>query len=403
MRADEPLLFWSNEAQPVEEAQAMRDNVLAGFDGPVDYSPQDPSAAAFLTRIQAELEAQSGSIGIIGGLHGDFSSFADGLVDLSSVDTKGVANSFVDLAHLGTKEQKYIPWMQATYVMVANKKALEFLPAGVNINAMTYDQLAAWGKALAERTGSPKIGFPAGPRGLMHRFFEGYLYPSYTGKAVTEFRSKEAEAMWTAFRDLWQYVSPASTSYGFMQEPLLTEDVWVAWDHVARVKDALNQRPNDFVVFPVPAGPAGRGNMPVIAGLGVPTTSPNPNQAKRLITYMLKPETQIATLRATGFFPVEDIVLPDDVPVSARMIQPVVAAQATASDRITALLPTGLRDAGNRFNQVFTDSFQQIVLNGADIRETLEHEGEALQGIFNETGAPCWAPDSESEGACQLK
>ena len=67
--------------------------------------------------------------------------------------------------------------MQATYVMAANKQALEYLPEGADLNALTYDQLIAWVKTMAEATGSPKFGFPAGPKGLMHRFFQGYLCP----------------------------------------------------------------------------------------------------------------------------------------------------------------------------------------------------------------------------------
>ena len=55
-----------------------------------------------------------------------------------------------------------------------------------------------------------------------------------------------------------------------MQEPLLTGEVWVAFDHVARLADAFNQKPDDFVAFPAPAGPAGRGFMPVVAGIGDP-------------------------------------------------------------------------------------------------------------------------------------
>ena len=55
-----------------------------------------------------------------------------------------------------------------------------------------------------------------------------------------------------------------------MQEPLLTGEVWVAFDHIARLADAFNQRPDDFVAFPAPAGPTGRGFMPVIAGIADP-------------------------------------------------------------------------------------------------------------------------------------
>ncbi len=142
----------------------MRDSVLAGFGKPVTYSAQEPGP--FMTRIQAELKAGSGAVTVIGGLHGEFASIPDGLVDLAGIVPDGaIAKPYLDLGKLGTAEQKYLPWMQATYVMAANKQALQYLPQGADINALTYDQLAAWGKAMAEAAGSPKIGFPAGPKG----------------------------------------------------------------------------------------------------------------------------------------------------------------------------------------------------------------------------------------------
>lgn len=66
------VLFWSTQARPVEETQKMRDQVLKGFDGPVDY--QVAEDGPWLTRLQAELQAGSGTIGLLGGLHGDFST-----------------------------------------------------------------------------------------------------------------------------------------------------------------------------------------------------------------------------------------------------------------------------------------------------------------------------------------
>lgn len=397
------ILFWSTQATPVEESQAMRDSVLAGFGKPVTYSAQEPGP--FMTRIQAELKAGSGAVTVIGGLHGEFASIPDGLVDLAGIVPDGaIAKPYLDLGKLGTAEQKYLPWMQATYVMAANKQALQYLPQGADINALTYDQLAAWGKAMAEAAGSPKIGFPAGPKGLMHRFFQGYLYPSYTGSPVVKFKSPEAEAMWNSFRDFWTTsVTPASTGYAFMQEPLLTGEVWVAWDHVARLKDALNQKPDEFVVFPVPAGPAGRAHMPVLTGIGIPKTSNSPEDAKALVAHMEKPENQVAMMKATGFFPVVEVKLPDDVPVSIKMLQPVVAAQSAAKDSLPVLLPMGLGDAGGRYNKVFSDTFQRIVLSGQDVREVLDEQAQSLQAIFDEKGAPCWAPDPVGTGPCKVQ
>lgn len=398
------LLFWSTQANPVEEAQAMRDQVLAGFDGSVDFQPQQEGP--FMTRIEAELEAGSGQIDVIGALHGSFSSFPDGLADLSAVvDALAAPASaaYVDLGKLGTGEQKYVPWMQATYVMAANRQALEYLPEGADLNALTYDQLIEWAKNLAENTGGPKFGIPAGPDGLIHRFVQGNLYPSFTDSMVTKFRSPEAEAMWETMKELWAVTNPSSTNYGFMQEPLITGEVWVAWDHIARLANAFNERPDDFVAFPSPAGPTGRGFMPVIAGLGVPVTAEDAEAASRLVAYMMEPQTQIATLRATNFYPVVDVTLPDDMPASVRISGPAIAAQAGSADANPGLLPIGLGPAGGEFNQVYRDTFERILLAGQDIRRVLDQQGDALRAVINNAGAPCWAPDPASDGACPVE
>src|SRR5690606_27173571 len=268
---------------------------------------------------------------------------------------------------------------------------------------LTYDELIAWGKAMREATGSPKIGLPAGPKGLLHRFLQGYLYPSYTGSVVTKFRSGEAEAMWNAFKTLWAEVNPASTNYGFMQEPLLTGEVWVAWEHTARLQDALNQKPDQFVTFPAPAGPAGRGFMPVVAGIAIPKTSPNVEEAKALAAYMLKPETQIATLRATSFFPVVEVTLPDDMPAAVKMSGATVAAQSSAPDAKPSLLPVGIGGLDGKFNKVFIDTFQRVVLRGQDVRQVLDEQAATLKDIMTESKAPCWAPDKASEGPCPVE
>ncbi|TCD12300.1 ABC transporter substrate-binding protein [Oricola cellulosilytica] len=395
----EPL-FWSTQANPIEETQAMREQVLSGFEGGVDY--QSSELGPWLTRLQAEAGAGSGTIAVLGGLHGHFSGLEDNLADLGDIDSSAVKSALLELGTLGTAEQKYIPWMQATYIMAANKKALEFLPDGAELNALTYDQFVDWMKAMAEATGGPKFGFPAGPKGLKHRFFQGYLIPSYTGSMVTKFRSEEAAAAWEKFRELWQFTSPASPNYSFMQEQLVSEEVWVAWDHTARLADAFNERPDDFVAFAPPAGPAGRAFMPVVAGVAVPTTAPDMDASKALVAYMLKPETQIATLRATNFFPVVDVALPDDMPASVRLSGEAIAAATAASDAMPALLPVGLGDLGGQFNQVYIDTFERIILAGQDIPAVLDQQGDALAAIVEQAAAPCWAPDEPSDGPCPV-
>ncbi|MEM1265088.1 MAG: ABC transporter substrate-binding protein [Pseudomonadota bacterium] len=399
--ANADVLFWSTQAKPVEEAQAMREQVLANHGDSVDYQPND--GGPWLTRLNAELQAGSGSIGVLGALHGDFSAMdAENLVDLTGVGA-AASDTFNSLAMLGTDEMQYIPWMQASYIMAASKEALPYLPEGADIDALTYDELIAWATNIKDATGEAKFGFPAGPKGLKHRFFQGYLYPSFTDGVVRTFASDEAVVAWEKMRELWAVTNPASTNFSFLQEQLLSGDAWIAFDHTSRLAQAFNERPDDFVAFPAPAGPAGRGFMPVIAGIAIPKTAPDMEAAKELVAYMLEPSTQIETLKATNFFPVVDVELPADLPPSVQAAGAAIAKMAGAADANPGLLPAGLGTKGGEFSQLYTETFERIVLAGQDIRMVLDQHKPRLQAIMDESGAPCWAPDAASDGPCPVQ
>ncbi|HTW69292.1 MAG TPA: ABC transporter substrate-binding protein [Acetobacteraceae bacterium] len=406
--ADADTVFLSTQLRPIEEAQKMRDVILKDYQGKVTYVPEQP--AQLPIRLRAEQEGGTHTISLIGALHGELEPLVTlhALVPLdalaASLADRGIPASLMTLGRLGTPHQMYIPWMQATYFMVANKQALPYLPKGANINALTYQQLAAWGAAIEAKTGKRMLGFPAGPTGLMHRFIEGFLYPSYTGGLVTTFDGPAAEAMWTQFAAMWKTsVNPASTNYNFMQQPLLSGDVWIAFDHVARLLDALRQKPDDFVTFPAPAGPKGRGYMPVLAGLAIADHAPDPTGAAALISYLTLPATQITTEQASGFFPVVKAAAPADLDAGLKLATAAIAATQDAKDAIPALLPVGLGTHGGEFDKVMLDTFQLIVLHGVKPHDALAREAPVLQKVLNTAGAPCWAPDPASTGACQVK
>ena len=140
-----------------------------------------------------------------------------------------------------------------------------------------------------------------------------------------------------------------------MQQPLLSGDVWIGFDHIARLLDALRQKPDDFVAFPAPAGSKGRGYMPVLAGLAVVKGAPDVNGAMALIDYLTQSQT------------------------------------------------IGLGQRGSEFDKVFMDTFQLIVLRGQKPRAVLDREAETLNRLMTKTAAPCWQPDPASVGACQVQ
>jgi multiple sugar transport system substrate-binding protein len=74
----------------------------------------------------------------------------------------------------------------------------------------------------------------------------------------------------------------------------------------------------------------------------------------------------------------------------------------SAGDALPALLPVGLGDLGGQFNQVYTDTFERIVLGNQDIRQVLDSQAETLRSIMQQANAPCWIPDEPSEGPCPV-
>jgi multiple sugar transport system substrate-binding protein len=400
------VVMVSSQLVPTAEQEIMNNEILANFAGEVDFVGLD--AGPFNDQIRAQDEAGEGEIAIIGALDGEFDAFGPELLtDVSDLAEEfadlGINEDFLELGKLGTDAQYYIPWMQATYIMVARNEALDFLPEGADLNTLTWDQLTEWGANIEAETGERRLGFPAGEDGLWHRWFQGYGYPAFTGGVNTTFTSDAAVEMWDWLTETWQYVNPQSTTYGFMQEPLQSGEVWVAWDHVVRLIDALESDPEAFTAFPAPAGPEGRAFMPVIAGLGIPASSANPDGARELIRYLLSPETQATTLTSVSFFPVITTDLGVELSPGLQAEADAVQAMQDADDALPALLPTGLGEEGGAYNQVFRDAFQRIVMDGEEPATVLDELLPNLQAVFDASEAPCWAPDPESDGPCQAQ
>jgi multiple sugar transport system substrate-binding protein len=401
------LVMISTQFQPVAEGEKLRSAVLAGFGRKVEFLGEEQGP--FEDRIRAEAQAGKGSVAVIGGQHGDLAGLAaDGLLtDLSDLTQelagRGFNPDYLELAKVGGEVPVYIPWAQASYLMVARKEAVDLLPGGADVNALTYEQLTAWGQRVQQGEGSRRLGFPAGEMGLLNRFFQGYTYPSFTGALNTKFASSEAEAMWEWMRGAWALANPQSTGYAFMQEPLQAGEVWVAWDHQARLIEALKASPDDFVAFPAPTGPKGLGFIPVLTGLAIPKTAPDANGAKDLIRYLTDPKQTATVARELGFFPpTAQQQLPEDLEPGIRAEADAIAAQSTSQAKVTSLLPVGLRDKSNAYNDVFRTTFDGIVLKRRDARQVLAGKAKELQGVLDSVKAPCWKPDPESSGTCQV-
>jgi len=408
------VAFVSSQGTPANEGQKMNNVVLAGFNGHADFI-SGPTAAQDVDKVTAEQKAGKGTIDVLALQHGDFTTLgaSDALMDLTPLlqrlqKDRQFPQALIDYGRLGTSKQYYIPWLQATYMMAVNKKALQYLPKGDDVNNLTYDQVIAWGQAAQKATGERVFGLPAAPgtqASLIHRFLQGYAYPSYTGGEVTGYKSAEAVQMWQMLKRLWAVTNQQSTTYSQLQDPLLSGDVLFGWDHQARLQNALQQQPDQFMTVPAPRGPKGLGYMSVVVGLAIPKTAPNKDGAEALIDYLTQSKNQIAAGSAIGFFPVVKGVqlTGSGVPAYLNAEAGVAARYASAKNAVVALLPVGLGTTSDQFTLAYQDTFTRIILRDQDIQAVLNDEATRLQNLLNTAKAACWPPDPPSTGTCQIK
>jgi multiple sugar transport system substrate-binding protein len=394
------VVFFGTGFHAVEEREAIESEVLSGYDGDTDFVTVG-TEAELIDRMVAESETDRGEVSLVNGIHGDMVDLqSQGLLtDLSDLADEladaGIPRELLDLGKLGTDTQWYIPWLQASYVVAANTEALDHLPEGADVESLTYDEFLEWARNTEEAEGTPRFGFPAGEEGLMHRFLQGYLVPSFSGGVVTTFGDTAA---WEYVAELWPSVHPQSLTYEFMQDPLLSGEVLVAWDHTARLLTALESRPDDFVVVPAPSGPEGRAYMPVVQGLAVPATAPNAEGAADLVRYLLGPEAQSVTQNATGFLPVVEVGEGAELSPGVQHVVDAVAQQAEADDSLLVSLPIGLGEQDEAFGDAFRNTFERVAVNGEDVAGAVSQEADSLDELMQSTGAPCWDPDPPSDG-----
>jgi len=80
------VVFLSNQLAQVSEIDQVRNTLLKGFPGNVDYvTPPVGQGQVWFNRIQAEAQAGKGTVSLLGGLHGDYLTVQQYLANISDV------------------------------------------------------------------------------------------------------------------------------------------------------------------------------------------------------------------------------------------------------------------------------------------------------------------------------
>jgi multiple sugar transport system substrate-binding protein len=390
-------VFVSTQLNPEKELAKLREVILKGANTTV----QPESPPNFAKRLPDDLAAKPGKVHVLGALAPELMN-QNQLMPLDDALNSVLASRtfYKDALREGKVggKQVMLPWMHTSFFLVVNRKALEFLPAGANTSELTYAQLIDWGKRIkAAQGGQARIGLPVGNGGLIQRFVQGYAYPSYTGTMVRDFRSPAAVKMWEDMRALWDVTHAESVRFDNMSEALTKEQVWIAFDHAARLFPALNEKPQDFVVLPAPIGPKGRGFFYVLAGLSIPANTPDKAASLKLVEHLTSPETQAITFRETGFFPVVSSVKADVLSPGQRSVQVGAMAalgQAFTSRALVSPIPVMLGAQGGKFNDVYRNAFKRIAIGGEGAQKVLDELQPELNSVLREANVPCWGLDA---------
>jgi len=158
-------------------------------------------------------------------------------------------------------ETYYIPISADVYLVIANNKALPYLPAGADINAITWEQYKDWAIAIAAGEGKPKTAMPAlAIKSLVYQM--GGIGLSY-GAGFAEIDSAPMTSAWGLVGEMIAAEAIVGTSftYGDPVDLMKSEEAWLSFHHMGPVGQVYASAPAQFTIAPAPAGPEGNGSI----------------------------------------------------------------------------------------------------------------------------------------------
>ncbi len=293
---------------------------------------------------------------------------------VKSWDDRHFSPTFEYGTNVGGK-QYFIPVGADVYLTIANKKALKYLPSGADLDKLTWEDFAKWSNAIAKGEGEGKTvvtGIPM--KSLVYQF--GAISLSY-GATFPDINTPEAIKAWEIMVSMKDDFIPAVLNVDNCVAPMKREEAWFSWMHCARAGQVYSANPANFVVAPVPEGPAGIGSIAGVSGYGILKNAPHFELAIKFLEYITRPDMQVKIAKGTGGFipPVEEALnyLGDD-PEDEVVAK---AVMVLSKGRVSGVPGGDYQDWG-AVKKVFDDVFVEMVLNGdGTVDKALLNEAQA--------------------------
>jgi multiple sugar transport system substrate-binding protein len=273
-------------------------------------------------------------------------------------------------------KQYFLPVGADVYLLLANNKALDYLPDGVDLDAITWDQYADWAVAIAEGEGEGKVCITGIPmKSWVYQY--GGTGLSY-GAGFPDVNSEGAAAAW----DVWEKIGkaggfvPSVLNIDSCVDPMQREESWLTVFHNARAGQVYTSNPTQFTLAPAPSGPEGIGTIAGVSGYAIMKGAPNYDLAVAFLEYLTRPDVQVEIAKGTGGFipPVQEAIgFLGEEPVDEVMTKAILVLENGVASGVPAYL---YQDWG-AVKQCYDDVFEDTILAGEDVEQARLDEAQA--------------------------
>lgn len=291
----------------------------------------------------------------------DLTDVAEGWTD------RTFSTAFSQDTNKGSK-QYFLPVGADVYLLLANNKALDYLPNGVELDSITWEEYAEWAVNIAEGEGEGKVcitGIPA--KSWIYMF--GGTALSY-GAGFPDANSEGAMGAW----NVWETIGKAG---GFMPtvmnidscvDPMMREEAWLTVFHNARAGQVFSSNETQFTLAPAPGGPEGIGTIAGVSGYAVMKDAPNYDLAVQFLEYLTRPDIQVKLAKGTGGFipPVEEAI---EYLGNEAIDEVINKAILVLNNGVVSGVPAGDYQDWGAVKMCFDDVFEDTLLPGNEITQ----------------------------------
>jgi multiple sugar transport system substrate-binding protein len=360
------LVFESRLWSPPNEQEFIISEILEpwGEENNVDVKFQVLDDDALLDRQEVQHSTGNITTDLVIAYVARFSEYVDNdyIIDLTSYvrrrRDRTIAPGVKAMATFDGR-QYFVPIASDVYLLCANNKALDYLPAGADVQDLSWEEFAEWAKAIAEGEGEGKLAVTGVPeKSLIYQV--GGIGLSY-GAGFPDVSSAGAQKAWQIMIDMRNAFTPTVRTYESLVEPLKRGEAWLTWAHIANVGEIYSSNPAQYVIAPVPEGPEGNGSIAGTQGFAVIKGAPHEQLALDLIEYMTRPEIQLKMSRGSGGW-IPSVLEAVELLGDSTQDEVIKKALDVMNNGNLAFIPPTFGGNWGKVKHVYDDIFQKLVL-----------------------------------------